>query len=201
MAAPKKYTSEELDAAVEKYFASITRRVTVREPQKSGRKDKYGHDIIRMVPVRNSLGKEMQVTEYIVPPTVEDLCEFLHIHRSTWASYSNAKEHPEFSDTTTRARGRMRAYLQRELLTRPGKDIPGIRFALEANYGMKSKTEIELGPAAQKALSVQPIAIEEREALLRSLVENSEFGIRNAEQETEETGDTDCHTSVSTGSQ
>ncbi len=142
MGKQKTYTPQELERAVNKYFKSITRVVTVKEPVPTGEKDKYGHEIYKMVPVVNALGKEMTVTEYIVPPSVIDLSLFLGIHRSTWANYCND---PAYFDTTSWARGRMEAYLSRENLTRPGKDTKGVQFELENNYGYKQKVEVSGG--------------------------------------------------------
>ena len=88
--------------------------------------------------------KDSSITEYLVPPTVGGLCEHLKIHRSTWAEYCDPEIHPEFSDTTTRARGRMREYLEQQLLTRPGKDIKGVIFSLENNYGYQDRHSIDV---------------------------------------------------------
>lgn len=142
MGAPKKYTPKTLKKAVERYFASITRQVTVTEPKATGQRDDKGHMIYENVPVLNTLGKEVVVTEYVVPPSVGDLSEFLGIHRSTWDNYCDKEKHPEFFDTTTRARGRIHAYLERESLTRSGKDLKGVLFNLENNFGYKERVEV-----------------------------------------------------------
>ena len=135
--APKKYTPKGLEKAVNKYFRSISRTVTATEPKPTGKLDKYGHMIYEDVTVLNDLGKPVEYTEFIVPPTVADLCLFLKIDKSTWNNYSND---PEYFDTTTRARGRMHAYLERESLIRPGKNLKGVIFNLENNYsGDKNK--------------------------------------------------------------
>lgn len=139
MGAPKKYTPEKLDSAVKRYFKSICREVTVTEKVPTGKRDKMGHMIFEDVVVKNCLGKPVNITEYLVPPTVGDLSAFLGIHRDTWNDYCNHEKHPEFSDTTTYAQGRIHAYLERELLTRSGKDIKGIQFNLENNFGYKEK--------------------------------------------------------------
>lgn len=139
MAAPKKYTPEKLATAVRRYFKSISRRVKVTEKRPTGVKDSSGHEIYEDVPVKNMLGKEIYVTEYVVPPTVGDLSAFLGIHRDTWHSYC---EQEEFSDTTTYARGCIHAYLEREMLTRSGKDLKGVQFNLENNFGYKERIEL-----------------------------------------------------------
>lgn len=142
MGAPKKYTPEALDRAVKRYFRSITREKTLTEKKATGIKDDKGHMIFEDVPVTNSLGKIMVVTEYLVPPTVGDLSRFLGIHRDTWHDYCDHKKHPEFSDTTTYAQGRIHAYLEREMLTRQGKDLKGVLFNLENNFGYKERMEL-----------------------------------------------------------
>lgn len=135
----KIYTPEKLSKAVRKYFKSISREVTVTEKKPTGEKDEMGHMIFEDVPVINSLGKEMKTTEYLIPPTVGGLCDFLGIHRDTWNAYCND---PGYSDTTTYARGCMHAYLEQEMLTRPGKDLKGVLFNLENNYGYKERVEM-----------------------------------------------------------
>ena len=137
---PKKYkTRKALDAAVENYFGSITRVITLHEQVPSGKTDDKGHEIMLSVPITNRLGEEVKTVEYVVPPTVGGLCDALGISRSTWAEYCDETKHPEFSDTTTHARGRMRAWREEQLLTRPGKDVKGIIFDLENNYGYRER--------------------------------------------------------------
>lgn len=142
MGAPKKYDGKTLERAVERYFKSITREVPLTEMKPTGQKDKMGHEIYQAKPVINSLGKQVIVTEYIVPPTIQDLAAFLGVHRSTWDNYCDAQKHPEFFDTTTRAQGRIHAYLVRESLTRSGKDLKGVLFNLENNFGYKERLEV-----------------------------------------------------------
>lgn len=143
MGAPKKYDDPaKLEKAVEKYFKSITREVKLTESKPTGQKDKDGHMIFEQVDIINGLGKPVTVMEYIVPPSVFDLCEFLKISESTWNNYCDAQKHPEFLGTTTRTRGRMRAWNEQQLLTRSGKDLKGIIFNLENNYGYKERLDV-----------------------------------------------------------
>lgn len=145
MGAPRKYTKKKLSEAVQKYFDSISREKTVTEKVPTKEKDSEGHTIYEDIPVYSKLGEKIVVTEYVVPPTVGGLCQFLGITRETWSKYCDKEEHPEFSDTTTRARGRMRAWNEEQLLVRAGKDIKGIIFNLENNYGYGEKSEVVLG--------------------------------------------------------
>lgn len=142
MGAPKKYNAKQLESAVKRYFRSISREVEVTEKKPTGERDKMGHVIYEDVVVLNALGKPVKVTEYLVPPTVGGLAEFLGIHRDTWNDYCDHEKHPEFSDTTTYAQGRMHAYLERESLIRQGKDLKGVLFNLENNFGYKERMEL-----------------------------------------------------------
>ena len=162
----KKYTAKRLEAEVEKYFASISRTAPVTELVPTGELDEHGHKIFELQPVMNDLNEIMLRKEFIIPPTVSGLCEYLGIHRATWNRYCDPELHPEFCDTTTRARGRMRAYLEEQLLTR--KDVRGIIFDLQNNYGYTEKREVELGRETQKVLGGK-MAPEEREELLSLL--------------------------------
>lgn len=170
MAKPREYTPEKLERAVNKYFLSITRRVVRKEMVPTGERDSKGNMIYEQRPIINCLGKETEITEYILPPSVSDLCQALGIHRSTWAEYCDHQMHPEFTDLTEQTRERMRAWNERELLTRPGKDIKGVIFNLQANYGYSGeKHEMELGPGARKAMCGTPVS--ERSAMLKDLLD------------------------------
>ena len=168
MGRPRKYrSSKALDAAVESYFASISRTVSAQEKYNTGKKDNWGHKIFKLRPILNDAGEEIRYVEYAVPPTVGGLCEHLGIHRSTWSEYCDAGKHPQFSDTATRARGRIRAWLERELLTR--RDVRGIIFDLQNNHGYAERREVELGPNAGKALSAASLPVTERREALAEI--------------------------------
>ena len=181
MARPKKYTERTLAKAVKRYFASITRIVPVTELVETGERDDKGHKVYERAAVVNSLGEEATVEEYIVPPTVGSLCQYLQIHRSTWAEYCDHEQHPEFSDTTTCARGRMRAYLEQQLLTR--KDVKGIIFDLQNNHGYSEKRQLELGEKASKAVSAGSIPMSEKKQLLEQIAR--EFAVGGDADDTE----------------
>ncbi len=167
MARPRKYTAKALADAVDRYFDSITRTVTATERRETGQRDNKGHMIYETVPILNKLGQEAQVEEFIIPPTVGGLCGFLGIHRSTWADFCDPEAHPEFSDTTTRARGRMRGYLEQQLLTR--KDVKGIIFDLQNNYGYSEKHQLEFGKNAGRAISAAGMPMDQKKALLEEI--------------------------------
>lgn len=135
----KKYTPRALHKAVVQYFKSITRWVKVTEPVPTGKVDRMGHQIMEQQPVVNQLGEEMEKLEYVIPPSVGGLCIFLGIHRSTWNDYCKDEK---YTDTTTHARGLMHAYLEQESLTRQGKDLKGVLFNLENNYGYSERVTV-----------------------------------------------------------
>lgn len=172
MGRPKKYTKKSLAEAIERYFLSITRVVPATEMVETGERDDKGHKIFEKRVIINALGEETKIEEFIVPPTVGDLCRHLGIHRSTWAEYCDPVEHPEFSDTTTYARGRIRAYLERQLLCR--KDVKGIIFDLQNNHGYADKRQVEFGEKASRAISTAAMPMDEKRAILEEIAR--EFG-------------------------
>lgn len=174
MARKKKYTQKTFAEAVDRYFKSITRIVKVTELVETGERDDKGHKIFERVTIKNNLGEEAKVEEYIVPPTVGDLCQYLGIHRSTWADYCDMDKHKEFSDTTTYARGRMRAYLEQQLLTR--KDVKGIIFDLQNNHGYAEKRQLEFGERASNAISTASMSISEKKKLLTEIAREFAVG-------------------------
>lgn len=134
MGRKKKYTAKELEKRVAAYFASITRTVTIKEKVDTGKKDDKGHTIWEYKPIVNDAGDEIKQIEYVIPPTIGALCDFLNIDDSTWEAYCKDDEHPEYVRTTKRARGRVFAYLQGETLTRPDKALKGILFNISNNF-------------------------------------------------------------------
>jgi len=165
---PKKYRSgKALSEAADRYFASISRTVTAKERYDTGEKDSDGHKIYNERDILNDSGEPIRYTEFIIPPTVGGLCDYLKIHRSTWAEYCDGDVYPEFSDTTTRTQGRMRAWNERELLTR--KDVKGIIFNLQNNYGYSDKREVEFGPKAARSYAALNMSTSEKAALLEEL--------------------------------
>lgn len=173
MARQKKYgTAKALEKACERYFASITRQVKVTELVDSGERDDKGHVIMLPVPVENSLGEELYTTEYLLPPSMHELCAFLRIDRATWSRYMGESE--EFAAVGERVRERMKAWNEHEMLTRPGKDLKGILFNLTNNYGYSEKKEVELGERATKTVTAASIPLEDRQEMLRELMREFE---------------------------
>ena len=172
MGRPRQYTPAKLKKAAEAWFKSITRIVRVTEEVDSGKRDEKGHAIYTSAEVLNQNGEPVEQLEYIVPPTVGGLCRELGISRSTWANYCDAKLNPEYEAATTWVRERLLEWNERELLTRPGKDVKGILFNLQNNYDYTDKREVELGERASKAIRCSTMA--EKLALLRELTEDDD---------------------------
>ena len=153
---PKKYTKKGLEKAVEGYFASISRTVDAR--------DEDGE------PMLNDAGEAIRVTQYVRPPSVGGLCLYLGIDRSTWQNYADRELHPEFQEITAYARMCMEAYLEEQLLTRE-KNVQGLIFNLQNNYGWREKREVELGGETRRTVAGRtqagPMSIADKMAVLR----------------------------------
>lgn len=176
----KKYRSDKaLREAVEGYFAAISRVRQVMEGRRTGKLDRYGHPVTEWVPVLDARGEVMTEREFVLPPTAGGLCAHLGISRETWAQYCNL---PQFAETTTWARETLRLYLEQQLLTREGKNLQGVLFSLQNNYGYAEKKTVELGP--QAALAVAQAGNGSREALLRQIMEEQSDGEDRCSDET-----------------
>ncbi len=171
MARPKKYTQLSLEKADRAYFDSISRDVIAQERVDTGKRDPDGHKIYELKPILDRRGKQIVLLEYVVPPTVGGLCNFLGIDRSTWANYADIEQHPEHEGTVSYARSKMRAWLEEQLLTR--KDVRGVIFDLQNNYGYTERRELELGARAER-VAREMVPLSERENLLREIAR--EFG-------------------------
>lgn len=83
-------------------------------------------------------------------------------------------ESEEFAAVGERVRERMKAWNEHEMLTRPGKDLKGILFNLTNNYGYSEKKEVELGERATKTVTAASIPLEDRQEMLRELMQEFE---------------------------
>ena len=145
----RKYTPLGLRRSVDRWFDSISRVVTVTEPVDTGERDEKGHIIYEQQEVQNRAGETVCRLEYVIPPTIGGLCRAMGISRETWAEYGR---HDEYAEAVENARDRIQAYLEEELMTRSGKDVKGVMFNLQANYGMSEKYEVEMTGGALEAL-------------------------------------------------
>ena len=139
MGRPRKYSKKALREAVQGYFDSISREITITEKVDSGKRDSYGHTIWDTVPVKNKLGELAKATEYLVPPTLGGLCAFLKIDQSTWSRWSDPENYPEFAEIIEDVQLKMVVWRQEQLLTR--KHIAGLIWDLETNWAAKQRDE------------------------------------------------------------
>ncbi len=151
---PRKYASPAaLRKAVERYFASISRTVTVR--------DENGF------PALNDAGDQVMRQEYVVPPSMSALMLHLGISKKTWCNYARS-ENEEYVWVCDRAKARIEAYLEEQLLTRK-KGIQGVIFNLSSNFAWKEKREVEVGSETRKALAATAgMTMEEKLELIKA---------------------------------
>ena len=163
---PKKYKSKKaLYEAVEDYFASICCTITV-------------HNEIGDVVV-NDLGDPIIQKKYVVPPTISGLCLRLGIDRRTWNNYCDEKLHPEFQIITSTAKARIEAWLEEELICRE-KNVRGVIFNLQNNFGWREKKEMELGGETRKVMAAESLSLEEKLRLIEeTAAEMQADGIAN----------------------
>ena len=154
---PKKYTKKKLREETERYFRSISRTIPARD-------DTGGI-------IRNDDGDEIQLLQYVVPPSIAGLCLQLGIDRSTWQNYADPTLHPELADVAAEARARIEAYLEQELLTRE-KGLQGIIFNLQNNYGWRQKQEVELGDKTRKSIQTEGISLYDKLAAIAQAQED-----------------------------
>lgn len=135
----KKYSAATLRKAVDRYFQSISRVADVTEEVWTGELDENGHRVYERVPVKNQLGETVRRVEFLLPPEEGALCRALGISTTTWESYGRTEGMAEIVED---AKDTIRAWLWREMLTRSGKDVKGIQFNLENNYGASQRQSI-----------------------------------------------------------
>lgn len=132
-------TAEQLRAAVERYFASITyeREVIVRR-QEIG-EDERGRPIVKETPeiLTDGKGKPVMETVWLEEPSIAGLRLYIGVSKSTWAGYADDEK---LAPVATAARERVEARLVELLNTR--NSTHGVEFNLKNNYGWKDKQEI-----------------------------------------------------------
>lgn len=139
MGRKKKYGAAALKKAVERYFRSISRIVPVTEKVETGERDEQGHRLYRDEPVKNQLGEVVTRVEYLLPPEEGALCRALGISTTTWEAYGRQEETREIVED---AKATIKAWLWQQMMVRSGKDIKGVQFNLENNYGAASRQNI-----------------------------------------------------------
>jgi hypothetical protein len=121
---PLKYnTAEELQEAIDKYFAECEGTPYVSEEG---------------VPLLNKYGEV--VMKGSKPPTVTGLA--LHIGFNSRQALLNYQDKDEFNDTITRAKARVEAYAESRLFDKDGAN--GAKFSLANNFkAWKERSEVE----------------------------------------------------------
>lgn len=155
MAREKKYTPKALETAIEDYFKSISRTVTAKEKYDTGKKDSSGHIVYAYRDIVNDDGEKIKYTEFIVPPSVIDLCLFLNISRQTLLNYETDEK---YLDTITRARGRIEGCKARMLHT--AKNVQGVMFDLECNHKWQRQVKVDLDANGKQNLNVKIEVVE-----------------------------------------
>lgn len=157
---PAKYeTAEELEVAVEAYFASISYQEPAVVSTPTGEVDEKGRIIwtskmLTEPPERpGGVGKPKTVTKWLTPPGAAGLCLSLGISRDTLWRYGKKAG---FRDVVERARCRCEEYWGGALR---GKSANGAKFALTNCFGWsgqwKDRQEVGLDEPTRKAMSVE----------------------------------------------
>ncbi|MZQ97205.1 MAG: hypothetical protein GT601_05985 [Acidaminobacter sp.] len=132
-------TAADLENAINKYFDEITRDTVLKENYIAGYKDD-GEPIVAEREALNRLGEPVVVEEFLVKPSVINMCVKLGITRSALSLYRTYGE--DYLDTITRACARIEAY-KVDQLDDKGKATNGIIFDLKNNHDYRDKQEIE----------------------------------------------------------
>ena len=149
----KRFSPRSLEAAVDRYFASIRRTVVATERVETGPKT------FEERPILSDTGEPIRCREYVVAPTVWGLCEFLGITPAQWKSLCDREEHPELQDVVQRAAGLMREWKEQALLTK--KDVRGLIYHMQNRLG--GLDELPLGEPEPLSLSEKGRLLEETE--------------------------------------
>ena len=152
MSKEKTYTPAALKKAIDAYFNSISRTVTAQEKVPTGKKDSWGHEIYELQDVRNDEGELITYTEYVIPPSVIDLCLWLKISRQTLLNY---EKNDKYLDTITRARGRIEGCKARMLHT--SKNVQGVMFDLECNHKWQREVKVKVDDDRKLDVTIEVI--------------------------------------------
>lgn len=144
----KRYGRRSLLAGVDGYFASISRTVEATERVETGSKSYEER------PILNDAGEPIRYREYVVPPTVWGLCEYLGLSPAQWSRYCDRSLYPELQEAVQRAAGLMQEWKEQALLTR--KDVRGIIYHMQNHLG-----GLEAEPERE-----EPMTLGEKRALL-----------------------------------
>ncbi len=155
MSREKKYTAAGLAKAIDAYFDSISRTVTAKEKYDTGKKDEYGHTVYKERDILNDAGKKIKYKEFVVQPTIADLCLYLGISKQT---FNNYEKDEKFLDVITYARGRMEANEDKKL--DDPKTVRGATLRLECHYGWKREVKVDMDAKNKQDLNVKIEVVE-----------------------------------------
>ena len=146
-----RFTPRSLEAAIDRYYASIRRTVVATERVETGAKT------FEEKPILSDTGEPIRCREYVVAPTVWGLCEALGITPAQWKSFCDREEHPEFQDAVQRAAGLMEEWKEQALLTK--KDVRGLIYHIQNHLGGLNELTREAG---------EPLSLSEKGRLLEA---------------------------------
>ncbi len=148
----KIYTSAKaFEKAVDGYFEQICCEKPLTEKADSGERTSSGKAIMIDVPVLDAQGRPRTKLCYLRPPSITALCRHIGVSLDTWENYASDREtYPGYAEICADARTRVRAYLEEELLTR--EKVQGVIFALENNYGMRAKADVQVHGGLERYL-------------------------------------------------
>ena len=167
---PRKYQSAKvLREAVEAYFESISYRVPAVVSTPTGEVDDKGRVVWATKMLTEHMdgsGKPKTLVRYLEPPTLESLCLFLGISRSTWSQYSQDEK---LGPVLAWAKDRVRADLVGRLY---GKHVAGIIFNLQNNFGYQERREVSLDRETRRAMVGAEMTMEEKRKLLEDIAKD-----------------------------
>lgn len=126
-------TAKDFEAAVESYFRGISYKREIRYP------DVWVNGAwVKGDPIFGLDGEPLIVDEYVYPPSMCDLENYLGISRETMSNY---RERRGYADAIEDAERRIKAYKLRMLDDPANKNSRGLIFDLENNHGMRERRE------------------------------------------------------------
>lgn len=146
----KQYYRMSLAKGVWDYFSSITREREVTERVPTERRDSYGHVIFEERPIKNVRGESIKTYELAVRPSVQALCDYLHIRPGTW---QHLRKSEETAAICMDAEEMIKDWAVGELVTREGKNVRGIMHYLDNSFGWKDSREISVSSETVKGLA------------------------------------------------
>lgn len=166
----KKYTAQTLRKKLERYFDGISYMQPLMQDIWTGRLDGYGHKIYDEQPIINQACEEIQVLRWAELPSLTAICLMLGVNRSTWARWAADEQ---LGPVVEWARATVEHAWEGRLA---GKATQGVIFNLTHNFGWTERKEIALDAETRRAMKQAAMSTEEKEQLLRELMEAATNG-------------------------